>query len=81
MTALVSQLSSDETFSRPLTRHSRPEALAEHETALKARLVDAIQAISLDRFLRERAALRPRRGYPARRANQSGPRRVGLNRT
>ena len=58
MTALVSQLSSDETFRRPLTRHSSPEALAEHETTLKARLVDTIQAISLDRFLTERAASR-----------------------
>ena len=47
ITALVSQLSSDETFRRPLTRHSSPEAMAEHEMALKKRLVDAIQAISL----------------------------------
>jgi ribosomal protein L16 Arg81 hydroxylase len=62
ISALVSQLSSDETFSRPLTRHSRPEALAEHETALKARLVDAIQAISLNRFLMEHAARRPAEG-------------------
>ena len=59
MTELVSQLSSDETFSRPLTRHSRPEALAEHETALKACLVEAIQGISLDRFLTKRAASGP----------------------
>ena len=57
MEALVSELSSDETFRRPLTRHSSSETLAEHETALKARLIDAIQAISLDHFLRERAAL------------------------
>ena len=61
MTELVSQLSSDETFSRPLTRHSRLEALAEHETALKICLIEAIQAISLDRFLTERAA-RPLEG-------------------
>jgi ribosomal protein L16 Arg81 hydroxylase len=58
MKALESQLSSDEIFKRPLTRHSSPETLAEHETALKARLVDAIQAISLGRFLAERAASR-----------------------
>ena len=56
MNELVSQLSSDETFSRPLTRHSRPEALAEHETALKVCLIEAIQAMSLARFLTERAA-------------------------
>ena len=62
MKALGSQLSSDETFKRPLTRHSSPEALAEHETALKARLVDTIQAISLDRFLTERGASRPVEG-------------------
>ena len=58
MKSLVSKLSSDETFRRPLTRHSSPETLAEHEAALKARLVDTIQAISLDRFLTERAASR-----------------------
>jgi ribosomal protein L16 Arg81 hydroxylase len=62
MTELVSQLSSDETFSRPLTRHSRPETLAEHETALKVCLVEAIKAMSLDRFLTERAASRPLEG-------------------
>jgi Cupin superfamily protein len=62
MKALVSQLSSDATFRRPLTRHSGPEAMAEHETALRARLVDTIQAISLNRFLRERAALPPIEG-------------------
>ncbi|MGB8743005.1 MAG: cupin domain-containing protein, partial [Xanthobacteraceae bacterium] len=56
MAALVSQLLSDETFSRPLTRHSSPALLAEHETALKVLLVETIRAISLDRFLTERAA-------------------------
>ena len=72
MTELVSQLSSDETFSRPLTRHSRPEALAEHETALKACLVEAIQGISLDRFLTKRAASRPLEGIQLeRRTNQA----------
>jgi JmjC domain len=59
MKTLVSQLSSDETFRRPLTRDSSPEVLAEHETALKARLVDTMKTISLDRFLSERAALYP----------------------
>ncbi len=62
MKTLVSQLWSDETFRRPLTRDSSPEVLAEHETALKARLVHTIQTISLDRFLRERAALYPVEG-------------------
>ena len=59
---LMSKLSSDETFRRPLTRHSSEERLAEHENALRARIIDAIQALSLDGFLRERAALRPIEG-------------------
>jgi ribosomal protein L16 Arg81 hydroxylase len=58
MTPLASQLLSDEIFRRPLTRHSSPEAVAAHESALKAHLIDAIQAISLARFLTERAASR-----------------------
>jgi ribosomal protein L16 Arg81 hydroxylase len=62
MSELVSQLSSDETFSRPLTRHRSPEVLAEHETALKACLVKAIQAISLRRFLTERGTSPPLEG-------------------
>ena len=72
MTELVSQLSSDETFSRPLTRHSNPEVLAEHEAALKVCLVEAIQAISLERFLTERAASRPLEGIQLeRRADET----------
>jgi ribosomal protein L16 Arg81 hydroxylase len=72
MKALVSELSSDETFRRPLTRHSSSETVAEQETALKARLVDAIQALSLDRFLRERAALHSIEGIRLEgRANQA----------
>ena len=59
MANLVSQLLSDEIFRRPLTRHSNQETLAAHEAALKARLVDAIQAISSTKFLTERAASRP----------------------
>ena len=62
MEALVSQLSSDDTFRCSLTRHSSPEAIAEYEKALKACLVDSIQAVSLDRFLAERAASRPPEG-------------------
>ena len=59
MATLASQLLSDEIFRRPLTRHSNQETLAAHEAALKARLVDAIQAISSTKFLTERAASRP----------------------
>jgi JmjC domain len=59
MTTLVSELLSDEIFRRPLTRHSSPETLAAHEAALKAHLVNAIRAMSLASFLKERAASRP----------------------
>jgi hypothetical protein len=59
MTTLASQLLSDETIHRPLTRHSSPEALAAHEAVLKTHLVNTIQAISLTDFLMERAASRP----------------------
>jgi ribosomal protein L16 Arg81 hydroxylase len=58
MATLASRLLSDEIFRRPLTRHSNPETLATHEAALKAHLVDSIQAISLPRFLTERAISR-----------------------
>jgi len=57
LTALESQLSSDETFRCALTRHRSPQTLAEHESALKTRLVDAIQAMSLAGFLTQHAAL------------------------
>jgi ribosomal protein L16 Arg81 hydroxylase len=60
--ALLSQLSSDETFRRPLTRASSLEVLARHESALKARLVDTIRTMSLDCLLKERAALNPAEG-------------------
>jgi ribosomal protein L16 Arg81 hydroxylase len=59
MATLASQLLSDEIFRRPLTRHSNQQTLAAHEAALKARLVDAIQAISSAHFLTERAASHP----------------------
>jgi len=62
MDELVSRLSADETFSRPLTRHTRQQSLAEHEAALKVCLVEAIKAISLDCFLTQRAASRPLEG-------------------
>jgi ribosomal protein L16 Arg81 hydroxylase len=58
ITPLTSQLLSDEIFRRPLTRHSSPEAVAAHESALKTHLIDAIQALSLAHFLTERAASR-----------------------
>src|SRR5262249_22092234 len=54
MTRLSSQLLSDEIFRRPLTRHSNPEAMLAHESALKTHLIEAIQSISLARFLTER---------------------------
>jgi ribosomal protein L16 Arg81 hydroxylase len=72
---LVSKLSLDETFRRPLTRHSSVERLAEHENALRARIIDAIQALSLERFLRERAALRTVEGIRLEGADQSGQQR------
>jgi len=59
MATLASKLLSDETFRRPLTRFSNQEALAAHEAALKTRLIDAIQAISLAGVLVEPAASRP----------------------
>jgi hypothetical protein len=72
MKALVSTLPSNEAFTRPLTRHISPEELAEHECALKACLVDMIQAISVDRFLRESAALRSIEGIQLQgRTNQA----------
>jgi ribosomal protein L16 Arg81 hydroxylase len=56
MPRLVSQLLSEEVFRRPLTRLSDPEILAAHEAALKARLVDAIETMSVTTFLKDRAA-------------------------
>lgn len=81
MKALVSQLSSDETFRRPLTRASSLEVLAEHESALKARLVDTIRTISLDRLMRERAALHPIEGIELEGRSNQAPRDVGVSQT
>jgi hypothetical protein len=53
-------LTADETFNGPLTRYVDPSALAAHEAALKARLIEQIQAWSLADFLAERAAARSR---------------------
>jgi ribosomal protein L16 Arg81 hydroxylase len=58
LSPLVSHLLSDEIFRCPLTRHGSPDAVVAHESELKAHLIDAIQSISLARFLEERAALR-----------------------
>jgi hypothetical protein len=55
---LTSQLMTDETFNRPLTRYADASALTSHETALKARLIEQVQAWSLESFLAERAAPR-----------------------
>jgi ribosomal protein L16 Arg81 hydroxylase len=58
VTWLTSQLTADETFNGPLTRYADPGALASHEAALKARLIEQVQAWSLASFLAERAAAR-----------------------
>ena len=55
VTWLTSQLTADETFNAPLTRYADPSALASHEAALKARLIEQVQAWSLAGFLAERA--------------------------
>jgi cupin superfamily protein len=55
---LTSQLMTDETFNKPLTRYADASALTSHETALKARLIEQVQAWSLEGFLAERAAPR-----------------------
>jgi ribosomal protein L16 Arg81 hydroxylase len=58
VTWLTSQLAADETFNGPLTRYADARALASHEAALKARLIEQVQAWSLAGFLAERAAAR-----------------------
>jgi len=55
---LTSQLTDDETFTAPLIGYTDPSALASHEAALKARLIEQVQAWSLAGFLAERAATR-----------------------
>jgi ribosomal protein L16 Arg81 hydroxylase len=60
LTWLTSQLAADETFNGPLTRYADAGALAAHEAALKARLIERVQAWSLADFLSERAAVRSR---------------------
>jgi ribosomal protein L16 Arg81 hydroxylase len=62
VTSLVSRLAADDTFNRPLTRYADASALAAHEAALKARLVDQVHAWSLADFLAERAAARSKGG-------------------
>jgi len=58
VTWLASQLAADETFNGPLTRYADPNALASHEAALKARLIEQVQSWSLAGFLAERAGER-----------------------
>jgi ribosomal protein L16 Arg81 hydroxylase len=55
---LISQLMTDDTFNRPLTRYADARALAAHETALKARLIEQVEAWSLANFLAERTIAR-----------------------
>jgi len=58
---LTSQLATDETFNGPLTRYADASALTSHETALKARLIEQVQAWSLQGFLAERSAARSKK--------------------
>jgi len=58
VTWVTDQLSADETFNAPLTRYADARALASHEAALKARLVEQVHAWSLTDFLAKRAAAR-----------------------
>jgi ribosomal protein L16 Arg81 hydroxylase len=58
VTFLADQLTADETLKQPLTRYADASALAAHEAALKARLIDQVQVWSLAGFLAERAAAR-----------------------
>jgi ribosomal protein L16 Arg81 hydroxylase len=58
VTWLVNRLATDETFNGPLTRYADASALGAHENALKARLIEQVQAWSLSNFLAERAASR-----------------------
>jgi ribosomal protein L16 Arg81 hydroxylase len=62
VTWLVSQLATDETFNSPLTRYADANAFASHEAALKARLIEQVQAWSIADFLAERAAARANEG-------------------
>jgi ribosomal protein L16 Arg81 hydroxylase len=62
LTSLANRLAADETFNRPLTRYADASALAAHEAALKARLIDQVHAWSLAHFLAERAAARSQAG-------------------
>ena len=56
--SLANQLAADETFKQPLTRYADASALAAHEAALKARLINQVQAWSLAGFLSESTAAR-----------------------
>jgi hypothetical protein len=58
VTWLTGRLMTDETFNGPLTRYADASALASHEAALKARLIEQVQAWSLVGFLTERAVAR-----------------------
>jgi hypothetical protein len=56
LTAMAAELLSDETFRRPLTRLADPAQLADHEAALKRRLGDKLQTMSLADYLANHAA-------------------------
>ena len=59
VTALAREWLSDDIFRRPLTRHGSADALAAHEIALKAHLVDKVRQLSIAAFLAERASHLP----------------------
>ena len=69
---LTSQLSADDTFNGPLTRYADARALASHETALKCRLIEQVQAWSLAGFLAERTAARSKKGVIRIQGTQNG---------
>jgi ribosomal protein L16 Arg81 hydroxylase len=54
--SIINGLACDETFNQPLTRWADASALAAHETALKACLIEQVRALSFADLLAQRAA-------------------------
>jgi len=78
VTWLVSRLATDETFNGPLTRYADANASASHEAALKARLIEQVQAWSIAAFLAERAAARANEGVVRIQGTQDAAASAGL---
>jgi len=78
VTWLVSQLATDEAFNSPLTRYADADAFASHEAALKARLIEQVQAWSIADFLAERAAARANEGVVRIQGTQDAAASAGL---